>query len=242
MARRAGIVICCLLVLTGCGSGEDTVTADAAPPDASMRADAATVTDCDPVTQNCPNASHKCTITEPGGVRQRSCIAATGDVSEGLPCVRSAAGFGNDTCAAGLFCSFIGGAPPPTGTRSCRRFCHADTGCPGGQRCAHLLDSTPADGFCGPTCTPFQPCANGLDCSELWQGMNGQTDVFLACRPPGTTAAGGSCTMDEDCVAGSICFEALGNPRCLPICDSTHPCATGSCTFTLFPNGGGICM
>ena len=36
-------------------------------------------------------------------------------------------------------------------------------------------------------------------------------------------------------------FEAMGARRCLPMCDSAHPCSTGSCGFNLFASGGGVC-
>jgi hypothetical protein len=189
---------------------------------------------CDPVGQTCSDpAASKCTLVNTGGNRP-ACVPLTGDVEEGEACVRAPEGFGHDDCAPGLFCTFIDVLPPSAGgTRHCRRLCHQDGDCSEGGRCAILDAEAPANGFCGTPCTPFgADCPDMLECSRLWFGPEGVSGSFLTCRLPAGRAPGEVCDpADEDCAPGNVCASLLfsAGPRCHPLCDDAHPCATGKC-------------
>ncbi len=210
-----------LVLVGGGGGGEETVDAGASD---GMVA-------CDPVGQSGCGAGMKCTFVDPEGDGFETACRAAGTVAEGMTCVRGG-GFGDDDCAAGSFCTFIGVLPPAQGgTRVCRAICGVGAACDGGQTCAQLVDAPMKAGMCGPSCAPFAgTCGDGMTCAELWTGLGGDFDLFAVCRPPGATGAGQACGADSDCVADHTCLELPGAPVvCRPLCDSTHPCASGSC-------------
>jgi hypothetical protein len=223
-------VLACLLI-AACGDAADA-------PDAAEAVDAAVAPDapfvCDPVAQDCPEASEKCTLVTGDSLEiEPGCRPETGAVGLDQACTRGAGGLGDDDCAAGLFCTFIGVLPPDDGgTRFCRALCAAHADCGDGQRCARLVEN-PDRGFCGPSCEAFSTCPDAMTCGELYADIEGGLfDAFLVCRPVGAVATGQACGAADDCGADHVCFDpglVGGNERCLALCDETHPCATGEC-------------
>ena len=64
------------------------------------------------------------------------------------------------------------------------------------------------------------------------------------CRAIGSGAAGSACAYDADCDANLLCRGATGSAVCTPLCDSAHPCATGTCNAlhnTTLTSGAGYC-
>lgn len=231
-----GLVIAAGAPGTACGGGVgDALPVDAAPP--PLDADAGP---CDPAAQTGCRSDQKCTFVDPEADGfTTACRPVTGAIVEGATCTRGPGGFGDDDCAAGLFCTFIGVLPPDQGgTRVCRAICNAGEACASGQTCARLTDA-PVAGMCGPSCAPFAAtCSDGMTCAELWSGLGGDLDLFAVCRPPGTGAAGTACASDVDCVADHVCLALPGAPRvCRPLCDAEHACATGEC---FQPSGGPV--
>jgi hypothetical protein len=222
--------LCLLLLLAGCG-GDAPMNAppDLAPTNVGQP--------CDPLAQDC--ASGKCTIVAGTDGNQRACVAATGSITEGQPCTRTAEGLGHDDCAPGLFCSFINELPPEAGgTRYCRRLCHRDGDCAMGERCASADDF--GDGLCTRHCVPFADCGQQMSCSDLWSDTSGLLDLILVCRVPGMIPIGGACMTHYECAADSVCIDpAFGDDtRCRALCDANHPCASGACQMF---GGAGYC-
>jgi hypothetical protein len=219
-----------IVVLAACGGGGSTDT----PVDSAPAVDAAidAMLPCDPAAQTgCPDGQ-KCTFIPDGTGRATACRAITGTVGEGQPCIRGAGGFGDDNCAPGTFCTFLGVLPPDNGgTRICRQICSTTEPCAtSGESCARLTDS-PLAGMCGPTCTPFtNTCSDNMNCSDVWSGLDGDLDLFAVCRPVGTVAPGDPCTENANCTADHVCLSLPGAPVvCRALCDATHACTTGQC-------------
>lgn len=237
-------------------TGGDTLTTGDAKTDSKVTDSAKSDTspppaDCDPIKQTgCTAPKSKCTALDDGsGGVIAGCIAPSGTAATDATCTRTSedpAGIGSDDCAPGHYCSGIGSfATPPQ--RHCRKFCGTDADCATGQKCSSLIaDSggTPTAGICVPTCTPFgTDCAGGMNCSLLIADMDGAA-LYGTCRQVGTGAAGSACTGNE-CLADLVCADptSSGSDSCVPMCDTSHACATGTCTATgSLPKSGGLCQ
>jgi hypothetical protein len=86
-----------------------------------------------------------------------------------------------------------------------------------------------------PQCTFFSTsCGAGMTCN--FAVTNDLTSGFGYCRSAGTTAIGGRCQNDTDCVANASCRPLATGSVCVALCDDTHACRSGSCTrFSMYP-------
>jgi hypothetical protein len=249
MSRPLRNAPCALLLIlcTSCNAGDDVPSSSADLPqdaaaepsggDAGSDARPRGKADCDLLGQDCAQSSDKCTIVESQGPLASACISRRGEAQENEPCTRGAAGFGDDDCAPGLFCSFIGElGPAQGGVRRCHPLCTEDHDCPQNQRCGILIDAPDKGGFCGPACEPFSPCGERLTCGDLYAGAGGDADPWLSCRPIGTHLSGDPCNNAYQCPANHVCGD---NGTCQALCDASHPCALGTC-HTL--GKAGVCL
>jgi len=86
----------------------------------------------------------------------------------------------------------------------------------------------------------------GTGCNEAGDGchLSGDGDAGL-CNVNGTAAAGASCSAFGQCAAGNICANLGQGNRCIKLCDTSNPCAAGSCQSVGqngLPFGVGLCM
>jgi hypothetical protein len=205
---------------------------------------------CNTVTQNCGTGQKCIPKLNPATMAVSGTCVADGTITEGMTCVAdmSNANLVMDNCKAGLTCDNDG----PGNAWKCRKFCAADSGCTGGQKCADVLGAG-TWGWCLPPCTPFgTDCPNGDSCAVGMLDVtnpDGNTGFFV-CKTPGAgTAFGASCAADLDCGPNLVCDTT--NNWCTPICDTTHACtmkaptdASGIQTcmpFTGLAGGGGVC-
>jgi len=206
---------------------------------------------CDPLAQTgCTAPATKCTAVDDGaGSGKAGCVTPSGTKAVGDACTRTSqdpSGIGNDDCAAGLFCSGIGSLQSPP-SRHCRKFCKDDGKCASTEKCSQLVfeGTTATAGICVPTCTVFgTDCTGSLNCSVLITSMDGTT-AHGTCRAVGTKVAGDTCTMAYECAKDMVCADPTksGKATCIPLCDSSHACSTGSCKpVGSLPSGGGICQ
>lgn len=221
------------LACTGTGI---TCTMTAAP------APIANATDycCDVLAQDCPSGS-RC---QPMGSIDKvplvnACVPDRGTVELGAACTRAStatADVGNDDCKKGLYCS--NGGQPATTSRVCRKLCKNNPDCTkAGQACFNLtgIDA----GFCMERCSIFNgtACGTGNTCRVLPSVENDRFVFDQRCDFVGAVAAGAACQFHTDCAAGLACNDAN---KCAPYCDSTHPCATGTCKTGTGPAAAGF--
>ena len=261
--KTVGMVLLGVLAFGCAGSGGDD-TYDSRPivvPDATPRMDgrppdAPVAMVCDPVNQTvCAGATPKCSLVDDGTMMdtlEPGCVAATGAGAQmtGQTCTRTAEGapgWGHDDCAPGGWCSGVGVIPPSQGgSRICRPFCANDATCATGERCLGLLED-PQAGYCIRACTLFvEDCGTGLTCGSLALDID-LTYVFAYCRPVGTVVPDATCGIDLECQAGYACLDltmdGMANPKCVQLCDTVHPCTTGTCNDQPdLADAGGFCM
>jgi hypothetical protein len=189
---------------------------------------------CDLVAQTGCGANKKCTIFGGGAnLYQEACRnLPTESGSAGEACTRPAGIPGEDTCGAGLFCTFWG-LPQTTPTSYwCRELCVADNDCPADTRCQSTVGAGPGHGVCIPSCDPFDSatCQANTHCIAEREA----TDRTLAfgCARLGTVQEGDACVLRSlQCGAGLMCARSSsdGTERCRKPCDASHPCETGTC-------------
>jgi hypothetical protein len=102
--------------------------------------------------------------------------------------------------------------------------------------CAGTTATTPLNACSLPcpadvNCDPFGGTGAGAGCAD-GEACGVRSDCSISwCFPEGTVAEGGDCTVDG-CLAGLICLDASsagGGITCVPFCDTTHTCTTGTC-------------
>lgn len=218
--------------------GPITVPSDSSVADVATDATGAS---CDPVKQDCPDPSLKCTVVLVSGKYLAQCEAPTGLglVQLGQPCDRTSPG--HDNCMKGLAC-----VPDSATAYTCKKLCATDTECGAGNQCGRLTSAAPYSGVCWKTCTPFgTDCVMGETCAGLHLTADGKAD-FESCRPTGTAAIGDMCTAQFDCAADLNCQGSSTTMfTCKPLCDDTHACDSdaGTCKhFAGLPSNGGLCQ
>jgi len=220
-SRRDAGIVAVLLVVASCAS-------DANPEaeDAGSRPDAmAYPRSCDTVHQDCATGL-RCVARDTELGRLASCEPATGNVGLGERCVTTTPWV--DDCAPGLMClKDIVSSVPGQGT--CRRQCVAGS-CGAGESCLQYI--TLVDGLCAAPCAPLDPaaCATGMTCDYAYALTGDGTH----CRVAGTKQEGEPCSggQNNNCAANLTCIGEGSRPwTCRALCDRTHPCAVGSCSF-----------
>ena len=212
-------------LLVACGDdGSAPAIPDAPPPPVDALVLPST---CDFVDQDCPGG-YKCTFIV-AGILRPGCRPVTGQVGEDEACTGID---GDDDCAAGLLC--VHGR--------CKRFCETGDDCATTQACAFYRTG---DGVCEEPCTLFEDssCPSGYTC-DLGL-IRGTSSMLTRCRLIGTGTEDKcypSTLPRWECDANEYC----NGDTCKPLCDDTHPCATGSCTLApgLDPNpaNAGACL
>lgn len=221
--RLAVAVAVAAVASTACGSDDATPAIDApvAPIDAGI--DTPALVPCDTVAQDCPTGE-KCAIvrtgtTPPIGPR---CVPLIGAVAEGGACTQAD---DRDDCDVGLACS----------QGLCRTLCHGPNDCENGGEC--LQYATLRDGTCELPCAPLTAgsCPANQSC-DARLGVGG-SPVSTFCRAVGTQAPGAECF--RGCGLDYTCDN---NFACAPMCNATHPCATGTCMMVPALPDFGVCM
>lgn len=195
---------------------------------------------CDLLGQTGCATGKKCTIHAGGaGLFQPACLnIPASPAARGEACTRPAGIPGEDTCGAGLFCTFWGRPRADPQTFWCRDLCVSDEDCPTGERCQALLGAAPGHGACIPACDPFdaEACPSGAHCIGERAGTD-RTAAF-GCTRVGTTGPDASCsTRSDNCQAGLMCVPSAldGVERCRALCDAGHACS-GELTCVPLPN------
>jgi hypothetical protein len=127
------------------------------------------------------------------------------------------------SCEAGLICN------EGTEVAICREPCTSDAECTDPRLCFT------GDMVCSDVCTPFTDdgCPSGSKCDFLgYSGVLFDVTPYLVCSGVGTLPAGATCTTNWQCQREHVCVleEAGGDTgRCTELCDSEHPCSSGTC-------------
>ncbi len=234
-----------LLATSACSSSSSSASnaTDGAVDDGTVGGDDAAVeaglgvgSPCDPIKQDCA-VDLKCTyIHDAQNKIVPACEAPSQQPlkNDGEDCSRTKTGF--DDCARGLAC-----LPSPSGY-TCRKLCSADSDCASAAKCAATTTSGRQYGTCFPTCAPFGNDCPGGTCGNAFYD-NDNVNTLETCRAIGAGDAGAPCSVGSDCAANMNCRGASGSSLvCLLQCDSTHPCATGTCVADQgLANGAGLC-
>jgi hypothetical protein len=245
------ILLVVALSVFGCSKDEGARPDLSVPNDLSVTHDIAGAFVCDPIKQDC-GAGQKCTYTTDPSDNTTlvlTCVAATGSAGFEMPCDRNSAGDpGQDTCAAGFFCSVIGwGGTVANPDRHCNQLCYTTADCPSNHHC---IPRTDIAGDCVRDCGALgsTSCGGGLVCSSLYQDIEATMNdgmVFLSCRSPGTGGLADACMADTDCTAGLICDPNEGTCSGI-LCDDAHPCPDTDAGFSCGTFGAsspiGICQ
>jgi hypothetical protein len=193
---------------------------------------------CDLVDQDCtapPETKCALQVADDGSV-EAHCAEPLGDVALGEECVRPDGVVGEDTCAPGLYCSFLDSAD--VAVRTCHGFCETGGGCAEDEVCVPVMDPE-GIGVCAGDCDPFVTgsCVPGAACTFLVD-VDGLPALF--CAPGGAVAAGETCTGPGECQVGLTCvFDAQGRDlTCQPYCDEETPCADDATCILLDDFGG----
>jgi hypothetical protein len=220
------------VLVAGCGDNSDN-PADAAvgdlkPADASAnKPDLKKAPSCDPVKQDCTDATKKCTLFTDDTTGQtppaRTCVADTGTNTDGQTCTRVT--LGDDDCKKGFLCTLRG---VPDGGLACRKMCHATSDCNPNEKCTGNVSDDVTDGICVPSCDAFSTtCGAGNTCGTLFADITSTmaTPVYvLTCRTAGTAQVGDACTGNE-CGPDTLCLpDQAGGGTCAPLCNNTHSC------------------
>lgn len=189
------------------------------PSDASSFIDTGSESACDPVLQNCPRPSEKCSVD----FGPPQCAAtAPSDRGLGQPCTPGA-------CERGLACVLA----TETSTQAhCEVVCNLATGVGCARvgpdfECLDRIENTDwgacreLQPMCDPAtqapCTPSQACQPFLRRTGAWE---------FRCRVAGTGLAGDPCDGDNpSCVRGLACVSnRTGTAFCRLICQDNEDC------------------
>jgi hypothetical protein len=252
-----------LLLVAACNFGhnrilEHEIDAPAVPIDAAeLQPDAAEHVDANEHLDAAPPAG--CELVPQGGCTGSAPACDLTSADDGTVDCRAVtkAGIGDDhcptdtACAVGYTCTH--GSDDAAQEPWCARFCDLDTDCSGiGSRCVIGLVGSAGEALdidvCSEACDLVGQtgCPSEMACYGFEDGSGDYTD----CDYPGTTALGGDCSIDQDCVAGAVCVEHGTKTTCEPVCvvgDDTSCASDETCEgFTVPLNIGsdeyGACL
>lgn len=182
--------------------------------------DMESVTDCDPLMQDCPEGDKCIAYASAGGTWDANkCVPVTGTGTSGDECIYGGAAAGTDDCDADHVCwNALDVDGVLTGT--CFPFCTGDINNPlcadPDQTCRVVNDGVIT--ICLPRCDPLlQDCDEGLGC--YWSGTSG---TFQCIITAGAIPTGEPCGFNNDCNPGNYCADAAA----LETCNSSACCAT----------------
>lgn len=192
---------------------------------------------CDVLTNDC-KAGDACVVVDQTfgttDILTTGCLPlAASPTPVGGPCTQSATG---TDCAAGSLCVRSAG-----NSGSCVHMCQRVSDCPANTQCDIVTDA-PRSGICDAPCGPFADeagtaCPTGQACLPTTiADANYLRNISTVCATPGVAGAGAPCGNGLDCAAGLVCLQS----GCAPMCDTKHPCATGTCTNFGFTNASGV--
>jgi hypothetical protein len=182
--------------------------------------DMESVTDCDPLMQDCPEGDKCVAYASAGGTWDANkCVGVTGSGSSGDECIYDGAAMGSDNCDADNVCwNALDVDGVLLGT--CFPFCTGDINNPlcddPDQTCRVVNDGVIT--ICLPRCDPLlQDCDEGLGC--YWSGTSGTFQCILTV---GGIPSGEPCGFNNDCNPGNFCADAAA----LETCAGSGCCAT----------------
>ncbi len=204
---------------------------------------------CDVLANDCKTGDACVVVSETAGttaILTTGCIPlAASPTAEGGACSQSATETG---CAVGSLCVRTTGGAGNDGI--CRKFCQRATDCKPAQQCDIVTDA-PRSGICDAACAPFageaggDACPAGQNClPTLIADGTYQRFISTTCGAAGTAISGGACGNGVACGVGLVCVKSA----CTPLCDTKHPCASGTCAgygitnASNVPAGFGFCQ
>lgn len=206
--------------------------------------DAASVSDCDPIMQDCPEGDKCIAYASAGGTWDANkCVAVTGSGASGDECIYDGAALGSDNCDAENVCwNALDTDGVLIGT--CFPFCTGDINNPTcvdpDQTCRVVNDGVIT--VCLPRCDPLlQDCDEGLGC--YWSGTSG---TFQCIITSGGIPSGEPCEFNNDCNPGNYCADAAaletcaGSACCATFCDLLEeptPCVAPLECISFFEEG-----
>jgi hypothetical protein len=131
-----------------------------------------------------------------------------------------------------------------SGTPRCHRWCFRDSDCNPGFPCNYVtvvvteecgsLETEPYK-LCRLPCPPDKGCDpfTTIGCEDPPEACSyDETCGILFCRSRGSYMPGEICTSPDACEIGTQCISTGGGitSRCLPFCNDSHACPSGSCT------------
>lgn len=186
---------------------------------------------CDVVKQDCPD-NKKCALIFEGNVFfEPKCVTPyEGSVGAGQSCTRPTNVAGDDTCQAGLFCTFWGGiAEKSPVERWCLGYCQEDADCGPDEVCTGVGATAHGNGVCLKRCDPWgSACPNETNCTAERRGSDHH--LRFGCFFTGSVNEGGACEIAfDECATGLNCafHPDSGIEQCRKPCDDTHPCDGG---------------
>lgn len=231
------------IIRTAVAMAEAALKADATPALAPV-APTCTAKGKDAASSGC-DAGQKCALRWPGSasVAAATCLPLEASVATaGELCQRPKNVAGEDTCGAGLFCSFWGEPASSPQTRRCRTVCESHGDCVPSDACVRLATSLHTSGMCLQRCEldDVASCGEGRTCVMRYDLDNKPTAI---CDRIGKTAVGGSCKFDDDCVGGALCTHggAGSGLACRPTCGPKRACEGGASCELFQGTQVGVC-
>ena len=184
----------------------------------------------DAATTGC-KASETCALrwANSSVLPEPTCLPLAASVSAvGEHCERPKNVVGEDTCAAGAFCTFWGEPMAEPQPRRCLAVCHADADCTANGACVGLSARLLSTGLCMERCAfdDEKACGAGRKCT-VRGGANGMPSAV--CDRAGSTPVGADCKYSEDCIPGAHCSlgGASGKRICRATCGPKRACPSG---------------
>ncbi len=190
--------------------------------------DFATVSECDPFMQDCPDGEKCVPYASDGGNvwNANKCVPVTGDGAVGDPCIWGGIVEATDDCGPESICwdvMDVEGQQIGVCTEYCGGTADAPT-CPAETSC--IIINEGSINICITNCDPLlQDCGMGLGC--FWANT-----AFSCIFTAGEIPTGEPCGYINDCAPGNLCADATtlpacaGSACCTPYCDLVSPTCT----------------
>jgi hypothetical protein len=219
--------------MPGAIDGGVVIVADAA---VAGTPDAAVAAACTLVQQTGCTAGMACDL---GAANAPMCRAVTAQGTATSSCSDPTA------CSAGYTCIGSGAA-----TRSCMRYCSADSDCGGAAGALCIISITdgnmvpiPGATLCTQSCNPVSSagCPANWGC-HVYTESAGAMRTLSSCDPPGAGGQNAACTENSGCQAGFSCFSVTQGTttttKCLKNCNATAGTGCAGVTGTTCQGNG----
>jgi hypothetical protein len=180
---------------------------------------------CDLVPQDCLiDPASKCAIDlSPREEPTARCTVPLGDDVLGEACERPGDQPGEDTCAAGLYCTDLEARDP--GELECATLCENEDDCDQREVCVAISELERLVGVCADACEPLATgaCEPHQSCSA-WRNLEGEPRFF--CARPGESGEGEDCDASGVCGADLACasFDPDEPSTCRAFCSDEVGC------------------